>query len=65
MKSWTEKVVAYAGDLDVAAQEVIAELDDQDGLRPFGNEFKELVREMARKHRVGRKDLLCRVREYL
>lgn len=65
MTSWYERVVAYAGDLDVAAQEVIAELDDQDGVVYGSKDFKLLIREKAREHKVGLRDLLARVKEYL
>jgi hypothetical protein len=65
MSSWAEKVNEYAMTLDCAAQEVLAELDDTDGLMPFGKEFKLLIKSKAREHKVGRKDLLRRVREYL
>ena len=57
--------VAYDGDLLVAAQEVIAELDDQDGLVTDTPEYKEYVKQKAKEHKVGYKDLLRRVRECL
>lgn len=65
MKSWTEKVIAYSGDLDVAAQEVIAELDEDDGIVLYSKDFEVLIREKAREHRVGKKDLRARVLEFI
>ncbi len=57
--------VSYDGDLLVAAQEVIAELDDTDGLVIGTSEYKEYVRQKATEHKVLYKDLLRRVRECL
>ncbi len=65
MKTWTEKVVEYAGELDVAALEVIAELDEIDGIVYGSKEYRLLIREVAELHKVGRKDLMMRVRDYL
>ena len=63
MKSWYERSVEYDGDLNVAAQEVIAELDPDDGVIFGSKDFELLIREKAREHKVGRKDLKARVLE--
>lgn len=64
-RTWHEKVISYAGNLDVAAQEVIAELDEQDGIVIESKSYKFLIRAKAREYGVGPKDLAMRVREYL
>lgn len=65
MKTWYERSVEYAGDLDVAAQDVISHLDDDEGVVINSEDFYLLVREKAKEHNVGRKDLLRMVREHL
>lgn len=62
-RSLFERAVAYDGDLMVAAHEVLAELDDTDGVVVGTKAFRLLVREMARKHNVGVKDLRTTVME--
>ena len=57
--------VSYDGDLLVAAQEVIAELDDQDGVIKGTKDYRRLVREKAKAHNVMFLDLLIRVNECL
>jgi len=65
MSSWTEQVFEYAGDLDCAAQEVIAELDEQDGIVIGTKEYRLLIKQIAEACNVGKRDLDARVREYL
>ena len=65
MRSRFEEAVSYDGDLLVAANEVIAELDDQDGVQVGSDDFKRLLREKAKEHNVSVKDLRVRVKECL
>ncbi len=61
----TSEAIAYSGDLTVAAHEVIAELDDQDGITVGTKEFRSLIRDKAREHKVAYKDLYNSVFEVL
>lgn len=64
--SWINRVsqaVDYEGDIAVAANEVLAELDDTDGLQVGTKAFRALIRAKAREHRVLYKDLTTRVLE--
>lgn len=60
-----EDAVAYDGDLLVAAHEVAAELDEQDGITVGSKAYKALIRLKAREHRVSRRDLEARVLEII
>lgn len=64
-RSLTEEAVDYEGDLAVAANEVVAELDDTDGVVIGSKEYKVLIKQKAREHRVLRRDLEVRVLEIL
>jgi hypothetical protein len=61
----TERAVDYDGDLAVAAHEVIAELDDSDGIVIGSLSYNQLIRQKAKEHKVLRKDLEVRVGEFL
>ncbi len=63
--TWSEKNVQYAGLLDSAAQDVLANLDDEDGYVIGTKEYRELVKAIAKEWGVGRKDLDARVKDYL
>lgn len=57
------EAVSYDGDLTVAAMEVIAELDDVDGIQKGTKAFRVLVRDKSREHKVAYLDLMVRVME--
>lgn len=57
--------VSYDGDLHVAAHEVLAELDDTDGVTVGSKDFRQLIKDKAKEHKVGRKDLRLLVMELL
>ena len=58
-----ERAVSYDGDLMVAVHEVLAELDETDGVVMGTKEYRSLIRQKAREHKVNRKDLDVTVRE--
>lgn len=47
-----EDAIEYSHDLDSAAFAVLAELDDEDGIRFRSLEYYELLRQKAQEHRV-------------
>ncbi len=61
----TASAVDYDGDLTVAAHEVIAELDETDGIVIGSKSYRMLIRLKARQHNVSRRDLDARVGEFL
>lgn len=66
--SWlnrTARAIDYDGDLTVAAHEVVAELDDTDGVVIGSKDYKRLIRLKSQEHRVSRRDLEVRVLEIL
>lgn len=65
MKTWMERCVSYEGDLDTAAQQVISELDDTDGVVLDTKEYRFLIRSTAALYKVGVKDLARRVQEFI
>lgn len=65
MKTWTERVITYQGELDQAAMRLISELDDVDGVVVGSKEFRVLIKQVAREFKVGPKDLARRVKEFL
>lgn len=62
-RTLVERAVQYDGDLMVAAHEVMAELDDQDGVVMDSKAYRLLIRQKAREHKVNRRDLDATVRE--
>jgi hypothetical protein len=65
MRSWMERIVSYEGDLDAAAQTLISELDEVDGVVVGSKEFRVLIKTVAREFKVGPRDLARRVQEFL
>lgn len=64
-RSLTEEAVSYDGDLLVAANEVLAELDDEDGVSVGTKAFRLLLKAKAKEHKVNRNDLRVLVLELL